>query len=130
MLHSSLLLTIGSRWHMRSRTRNPPNEGGMGVGDEEIIPPGHCPRAVRRPAAPARALSFLGSRMRAQRFPPPGSLRGTTKKVSPTSREGSENLAADTWLPTPLTKSRGEGKVRWRRERSPDAVTTVRSCCL
>ncbi|KAF3814873.1 hypothetical protein GH733_017149 [Mirounga leonina] len=44
--------------------------------------------------------------MRAQPVPPPGSLRGTTKKVSPTLREGSENLAADVWLPIPLTEFR------------------------
>lgn len=30
----------------------------MGVGDEEIIPHWHCQRAVRKPKAPARALSF------------------------------------------------------------------------
>lgn len=68
--------------------------------------------------------------MRAQRFPPPGSLLGTTKKVSSTIREGSENLAADIWLQIPLTKSRGEEKVRQSMGRSPDAVTTLRSCCL
>ncbi|XP_064436431.1 serine/threonine-protein kinase VRK3 isoform X4 [Mirounga angustirostris] len=76
--------------------------------------------------------------MRAQPVPPPGSLRGTAKKVSPTLREGSENLAADVWLPIPLTEFRGSRRqssaspeipskrVKW----SSSVTSPSSSCCL
>ena len=149
LVHPSLRLA--PRWHMRSRTRKRSTESGMGLGDEGIIPPpalsqrAGLPRrclgnGVLRQAQPAGspevcvgcagAVLPRGRGCARSALRPSGSFRRATEKVSPSSPGGSESLAVSMCFRTTLTKSRGEGKEKRSRGRSPDTLARVRSWCL